>query len=262
MGRLMEKTQFTVQDYDVFKAAEKDKPPFENPVKNQACAKLMEMEADAKSDLNTKFGGITNLRRVRVLKDKDITDEDPKHLVLEFETKQGVRDLIKKKQDDEFKKRLNRNKTYPIFVHDARAVLCEILRFTVDDCAKQGFPEPLLKGLTTLAEEIEDSTMGSDVTQKARYTIATLMDYAQHKDGETPEEKKAKAVLFHQLDVAQSLLCVSSWFPFDLEQFLAHAGKFKPKTPFNKNRPHQHKKDTKPAQKPQQAPSPKPPPQA
>lgn len=85
-ARMIEATQFTKEEFE--KHAAVGGPPLTSEFKKGAFEKLAGIVKDSKSELNVSLGGMKNVRRVRVLRDANITDgtaADPGKLVLVFD---------------------------------------------------------------------------------------------------------------------------------------------------------------------------------
>lgn len=227
MIRLMEVTQFTSQDYDLFKMGTK----FENPTKVKAMELVLQNEKDEKSELNIKFGGITNVRRVRVLRESEDQTPEMKSMTLNFELKNQVRDLEREKAKEKMKEdgQRNRNKLieYPIWVPNMKFLAAEALREAINELSKekdQELAEKLI-AIRIKVEEIADSKLIVD----CRAEVTNIVELIDQSRSDGWDGRK----VFVSLDTAQSVLGVMQrvGVMFDKGQFIAHAKKLMgPKT--------------------------------
>ena len=158
MGRQIEATQFSVQDYEIAKTGTK----FDNPFKQVAMEKMQAEEKNPKSELNTRYGGVNNLRRIRVMKDSETKEAKPEALVLLYETKTPVRELERKKHIEEDRKVSNRHTKFPIFVRDIKEFIARhIESAAVLVLQDQSVPNrgDVLKTLREIRERVEDSDL-------------------------------------------------------------------------------------------------------
>lgn len=251
MGRLLEATQFVVQDYDLFKAGS----TFDNPLKQSALAKLAEEEKNQKSELNTSCGGISNVRRIRVLKDSDVKENDPKFLTLLYDLKTPAREIARKKSNEEFEKSRAKSKKVPLFLADLRSYLLGLLQSAV--AISEQYHADLKPALQAILQSLEESALDKKSIMELRLATTKLFAYT---DG--PESEKR--VLFDVLDRAQALFCLLADPPgIDMGLLAEFARILTPRPAFNKNKPPNHKKSGgKPQNRPQGQSKPRPPPQA
>jgi hypothetical protein len=242
MGRLLEVTQFVVQDYDLFKAGS----TFDNPLKQSALAKLTEEEKNPKSELNTACGGIGNVRRIRVLRDSDVKESDTKFLTLLYDLKTPAREIARKKSDEDFEKARAKSKKVPLYIDDLRGYILGIFKTAIEESAK--YHADLKPALQAIFESLEGSALDKKSIMEMRLATTKLFAFT---DG--PESEKR--ALFDMLDRAQALFCLLADPPAFRLQTVA--------PPPRQNRPPNHKKGGgKPQNRPQGQSKPQPPPQA
>lgn len=249
-SRFIEATQFTLQDYEIFKSG----TAFDNKFRQAAMAKMVEEEKDKKSELNRL--GIENVRRIRVL--REASDTEGTNLRLVYETKVDRRDLERKAFQVEQDKAANLRYTFPLWIVDTKAHVKKVIEELVAWVdSKPVLQKEIASTLETINTVIEESKMESKVLMQARVDIYKLIhsytsgqaipkdlseaagwtaeqvarDWPPEKIASVTAENEIRSELFSLLDYLASVLRVIPATLFDKSSFLAYANSLRPPRP-------------------------------
>lgn len=256
---MIEATQFTMQDYEVFKSGTK----FDNKFRQAGMELMAAEEKDQRSELNKI--GLKEVKRVRVL--REASDTEGKTLRLVYETKSDKREIERKLYDAEQKRRQDALYTFPVWIPDAKAYLkaaiTELIEW-VDNNTNLGdvdppnptFKKELAEALEALSVRVGESRLDELTLKAVRVDTLKLLHKFTVKDSwetravsmkeETAEElakrksetevlmdvsNQQKQELFLRLDFLSAALCFIPKSLFDKSSFLEHARKLEPRTP-------------------------------
>lgn len=167
-SRFIEATQFTTQDYEVFKTG----TAFDNKFRQAGMTKMAEEEKDPKSELSRL--GLDNVRRVRVM--RDASDAEGKNLQLVYETKTDKRALEAKAFQQDQQKAANIRYTQPVWIPDAKKSLCDGITLIQSSFSELGADTETLATLGTLFRNVQESRLESGILLEARVTLYKLMN--------------------------------------------------------------------------------------
>lgn len=254
--RLIEATQFTIQDYDLFKAG----TTFDNKFRQAAMQQMAEEEKNPKSELNKL--GMKEVKRVRVL--REATDTEGKTLTLVYETKSDKRELARKAFEEDRKRAADINYTYPVWIADAKAYFRALFEEHVDwvdnrSAIQDPFgsePDPrkqLAEALEAIGKRINESRLENVVLQQARVDVYKLLntystrmalppkpvgegavfteDWPLEKFEKLEAMNASRQELFLRLDFMTAALRFIGTALFDKSSFLEYARKLDPRPP-------------------------------
>lgn len=249
-SRLVEATQFTIQDYEIFKTGTK----FDNKFRQAAMEKMALDEKDPKSELNKL--GFKEVRRIRVL--REAGDTEGTNLTLVYETKTDRREIERKIHVEEQKKVENLRYTHPVWLADAKvylkAVFTELVEWvdgktTLADPynADRNLQKEIADQLEVLSKKVDESRLTSQELGEVRvdvykilhsYTNGQLIPNLEDKTvaEDWPKERlekvqasnAARTELFHRLDFLSSALCFIPKVSFDKSSLLTYATALRP----------------------------------
>lgn len=160
----IEMTQFTVTDYQNFFALTKEQQEDlskTKPARHKGFVLFQQLMRD-KGD--TVAGGIDNVQRVRVLREKD--DETKVSLDIQYKTPPRV--MAEKKRDQERKDDANRRRAFPLIIPDVKSELLLGLRESIVFAKKASGPDIVIAAYESLIERIEKSDMNADEIRGCR----------------------------------------------------------------------------------------------
>jgi len=248
-SRLVEATQFTIQDYEIFKTGTK----FDNKFRQAAMEKMALDEKDPKSELNKL--GFKEVRRVRVL--REAGDTEGTNLTLVYETKTDKRTLEMAAYKKDQQKAADVRYTFPVWIADAKvylkAVFTELVEW-VD--AKTTLADPhnpernvqkdIADQLEVLCKKMEESKLSSQELAVIRVDVykilhshtnaqfipnlddTTAEDWPKEKLEKVQATNAARSELFLRLDFLSSALCFLPKPLFDKSSLLTYATSLRP----------------------------------
>lgn len=206
-AKMIEATQFTKEEFEKQTAA--GAAPLTNEFKKSAIEKLAGMVKDTKSELNTQMGGLKNVRRVRVLKNANITDDTatkPENIVLVFDLLTSALNIPIRARHEAPKPMVHKNAVkVPIF-HVFLEVLSRINAMTLkalELSQAQGYDE-LYQMQLHVAKDLVLMEQTQLSFQRAREMIhSTMRALVKREDG-------AHIHLFDTLDYIQAMMYIAS----------------------------------------------------
>lgn len=254
MGRQIEASQFVVSDFNAFKSGEKVN---QGETRQRGMAQFDELVKDAGSDLNTKLGGIDNVRRVRIMRDKD--DAEMKVLTLTFELKVSEWELgnVRRQAESEKKvteaqKEVLKNATHPKFIPCVRKLALAHLTVVLGDATEAKIHNDGLARIQTSIQELTDSDMSPAAVKSIRDVVYGTVSFLVEKETDTKEVTDLKLKMFNSLDYVISLLGIhvygSAPKKHEVVTYLGTLSSPQSRS-FNKNPKKPH---TKPQNRPQQ----------
>lgn len=265
-SRLVEATQFTIQDYEVFKTG----TVFDNKFRQAAMELMKKDEQDPKSELNKL--GMKEVRRVRVL--REAADTEGKELKLVYETKSDKRELARKAFEEDQKRAEDIRYTFPVWISDAKAYFAALFAEHIDWVDnRSAIQDPegreadprkaIAEALEAIAKRVNESRLESLVLQQARVDVYKLihsytngMALPKFEPGDTSDHAKewpperieklgamndSRKELFLRLDFVTAALRFIGTALFDKSSFLEYAKKLDPRPPQrHQGKPKQH----------------------
>lgn len=269
-NRLVEATQFTIQDYEVFKTGTK----FDNKYRQAAMEQMAKDEKDPKSELNKL--GMKEVRRIRVLRDS--ADTEGTNLTLVYETKTDKRTLQTKAWQEDQKKAENMRYSFPFWMPDVKAHFKSVIEQLVGWVDAHPILSPdIARKLEEISKSIVESKLDRETLTQARVDIYRLLNansqgiliYPAKSDATSDEEyqkleevqklnqeKDAKSEFFALLDYLAASLLVLRTGLIDKESLLKYSKNLLPPRPPRppQGKPEQRrdtqKKDRGPQRKP------------
>jgi hypothetical protein len=254
--RFVEATQFTIQDYDLFKAG----TTFDNKFRQAAMQMMAEDEKDQKSELSKI--GLSEVKRIRVLRES--TDTEGKSLKLVYETKSDKREIERRAFEAEQKRQADIRYTYPVWISDAKEYFRQLFAEHVDWIDNRSSihdpfgnePDPrkkIAEALEVIGKKVNESRLDRLTLQEARVEVYKLLNSYTARMAlppkpvgedavfteEWPKEKfekyeamnESRQELFLRLDFVTAALRFIGTALFDKSSFLEYARKLEPRHP-------------------------------
>lgn len=210
MGRQIEASQFAVSDFTAFKSGEKIN---QSETRQRGMVQFDELVNDAKSDLNTKLGGINNVRRIRIMRDKD--DAELKVLTLTFELKvsewelgQARRQEENEKKTTEAQKEILKNATHPKFIPCVRKLTLAHLTVVLCDATAAKIHDSGITKVRDCIQALTESDMSPKSVKEIRDVVYGTVPFLVEQETDSKEVTDLKLKMFNSLDYVISLLGV------------------------------------------------------
>lgn len=231
-SRLVEATQFTIQDYEVFKTG----TAFDNKFRQAAMEKMALDEKDPQSELNKL--GLKEVRRIRVLRDP--SDTEGKNLTIVYETKTDKRKLEMEAYKKDQQKAIDMRYTFPVWIADTKDYLKRLFTELVEWVdAHPSVPKEVASTLEAELKKVVESKLDNTTLTEVRVVVYKLLHSFTTKEmtsegweaaklAEVKAENELKSELFNRLDFLAAALNFLPKVLFDKSSFLAYATSLRP----------------------------------